>query len=76
MKAVKNWLMNYLTSIAGGIAGLPQIIEGYTSTPRNWTLIVSGVATFILGLCAKDADGKKPEDFVQAVKDAIGKAKK
>ena len=76
MNAVKAWFMNWFTSIAGGVAGLPQIIEGYTSVPKNWMLIISGIATLILGLCAKDADGTKPEDIVQQVKDAIVKAKK
>ena len=56
MDAIKTWFMNWLTSIAGGVAGIPQIIEGYTSQPKNWTLIITGIGTFILGLVAKDSN--------------------
>lgn len=47
---IKNWL----TSLFGTVAGVPQIIEGFFSKPINWTLVITGVATLFLGLTAKD----------------------
>jgi hypothetical protein len=47
-------MKNWLTSLFGGIAGVPQIVEGAMSKPVNWALIISGISTVILGLVAKD----------------------
>jgi len=49
---IKNWI----TSVFGTVAGVPQVIEGLTSVPRNWMLVISGVATLALGLAAKQAN--------------------
>ena len=47
-------VVNWITSLLGGVAGIPQIIEGVTN--KNGWLIVSGVATFALGLASKQAN--------------------
>lgn len=52
----KSILKNWFTSLFGTIAGVPQIVEGLTSTPKNWTLVITGLSTLILGLVAKDAN--------------------
>ncbi len=49
-------LKNWLTSLFGTVAGVPQIVEGLTSVPKNWTLVITGLATLILGLAAKQAN--------------------
>ena len=53
-----NWLKSWLTTIFGTVAGLPQVIEGLFSKPINWTLVITGVATFLLGIFAKDYNEK------------------
>lgn len=52
----KSIFTSWWTSAAGTIAGLPQIIEGLSSKPVNWTLVITGVATFLFGLAAKDGN--------------------
>jgi hypothetical protein len=47
---------NWLTSILGTVAGVPQIIAGITSKPINWQLVITGIGTFVMGLAAKDAN--------------------
>lgn len=56
ISALKQVLINWLTSIAGTVAGVPQIIEGWTSQPKNWGKIITGIATVIIGLSAKDSN--------------------
>jgi uncharacterized membrane protein HdeD (DUF308 family) len=53
---IKAMLLNWFTSLFGGVAGVAQVIEGLTSVPKNWALVVSGLATIILGLTAKDSN--------------------
>lgn len=53
-----NWFKNWLTSLFGAVAGVPQIIEGLFSKPINWTLVITGISTVILGLVAKDYNTK------------------
>lgn len=48
-----DWV-NYKTSVAGIIGGLPQIVEGIAS--KNWTMVATGVCTLLLGFFAKDKD--------------------
>ena len=50
---MKTIIKNIKTSIAGSIAGLPMIIEGFAS--NNWVQIISGIGILITGLLAKDA---------------------
>lgn len=52
----KSILKNWFTSLFGTVAGIPQIVEGLSSTPKNWSLVISGLATLVLGLSAKDAN--------------------
>jgi hypothetical protein len=47
-------MKNWLTTLFGGVAGVPQIIEGLMSKPINWSLVITGVSTILLGLVAKD----------------------
>jgi hypothetical protein len=52
----KSILKNWFTSLFGTVAGVPQIVEGLTSSPKNWTLVITGLATLALGLSSKDAN--------------------
>lgn len=45
---VKNALEDLITTAAGTVIGLPQIIEGFTS--HNWFMIVEGFGKLIIGL--------------------------
>ena len=54
----KSIFTSWWTTAAGTIAGLPQIIEGLSSKPVNWSLVITGVATFLFGLAAKDGNEK------------------
>jgi hypothetical protein len=54
----KQILKNWFTSLFGTVAGIPQIVEGLTSTPKNWSLVITGLATLMLGLAAKDSNVK------------------
>ncbi len=49
-------LKNWFTSLFGTVAGVPQIVEGLTSSPKNWALVITGLATLMLGLTAKDSN--------------------
>jgi hypothetical protein len=53
---VKKWLVNWATSLLGSSAGGVLIIDGYTSQPKDWGKIISGVLTILLGLFAKDSN--------------------
>ena len=53
---MKTIIKNIKTSIAGSIAGLPLILEGFAS--NNWVQIISGIGILITGLLAKDADNE------------------
>ena len=52
MDYIKNWL----TTVFGGVAGIPQIVEAVSTKPINWQLLITGIATLLLGIFAKDAD--------------------
>ena len=52
---IKRWFTNWATSLLGSSAGGVLIIEGYTSIPKDWGKIISGILTVLLGLFAKDA---------------------
>ncbi len=54
MGAIRGMFTSWVTSVLGGIAGVPLIIEGFASVPRNWTKIIEGIGVFFLGLAAKD----------------------
>ncbi len=41
---------SWFTSLFGTVAGIPQIIEGFSSKPVNWTLVITGIGTLLLGL--------------------------
>jgi hypothetical protein len=45
---------NWKTSTTGIIGAIPQIATGIQT--KNWSLVISGVATILMGLCAKDGD--------------------
>jgi hypothetical protein len=53
---MKRILKNIKTSIAGSIAGLPMIINGFAT--NNWVEIISGIGILITGLLAKDANNE------------------
>jgi len=55
MKSVKGFILNWLTSVFGAVAGVPLIIDGLTSIPRDWTKVITGVGAFLVGLFAKDS---------------------
>lgn len=48
----KNLFESYISTLAGSIAGIPQIIEGYTNHDLN--KIVEGVCVFLLGIVVKE----------------------
>ncbi len=54
----KSIFTSWWTSTAGTVVGLPQIIEGLSSKPINWTLVIQGIAAMLLGLAAKDGNEK------------------
>ena len=45
---------NIKTSLFGSVAGLPLVVEGISK--KDYALVISGVATLVLGLMAKDHD--------------------
>ena len=51
---MRHILKNIKTSFFGSIAGLPLVADGLAR--KDAAMIVSGVATLILGLMAKDHD--------------------
>ena len=51
-RILHNALNSYLTSIAGTVAGLPDIIEGFTS--KNWSLFAKGLGLLIIGLASNE----------------------
>ena len=56
MKKIKNLFKNatqsITTTLLGGIAGLPELLEGINE--NNGQKIIVGLATFLLGLFAKE----------------------
>lgn len=51
---MKRILKNIKTSFVGSIAGLGLIFDAIAT--KDWAMAVSGVATMLLGLFAKDSD--------------------
>jgi hypothetical protein len=51
---IKNWL----TTIFGAVAGVPQILDGAFSVPVDWAQIALGVGLLLVGLFTSNA---KPE---------------
>jgi Fe2+ transport system protein B len=51
---MKRILKNIKTSFLGSIAGLSLIFDAIGT--KDWAMAVSGVATMLLGLMAKDSD--------------------
>lgn len=51
---MKHIFKNIKTSFFGSIAGLPMVIDGLAK--KDIAMVVSGVATLVLGLMAKDHD--------------------
>lgn len=51
---MRHILKNIKTSFFGSIAGLPLVIDGLAK--KDPAMIISGVATLVLGLMAKDHD--------------------
>lgn len=51
---IKNWL----TTVFGTVAGVPQIIEGLFSVPKDWGKVLLGAGLLIVGLFTAN---KKPE---------------
>ena len=47
-------MKNWKTSVVGAAAALPQVIEG--ATTKNWSMLITGIATLLLGLFAKDSN--------------------
>lgn len=61
VELIKSWLKSWLTSVAGGIVGLPQIIQALSSEPIDWQMLATGIGALLLGLAAKDSDVKEKE---------------
>jgi len=53
---IKRWFVNWATSLLGASAGGVLILDGYTSQPKDWGKIISGILTILLGLFAKDSN--------------------
>ena len=51
---LKAIFINWFTSLAGSVAGVSQIIDGFADTPDDWAQIILGIALIIAGLLAKD----------------------
>lgn len=51
---MRNILKNIKTSFMGSIAGLSLLTNAIQN--KDWAMAVSGLATMILGLLAKDSD--------------------
>jgi hypothetical protein len=51
-RLIHNALDSYLTSIAGTIVGLPNIIEGFSS--KNWALVIQGIGELLIGLASNE----------------------
>jgi hypothetical protein len=45
---VTNALQDAITSIAGGVIGLPDIINGFQQ--HSWAIVLKGVGELIIGL--------------------------
>ncbi len=45
---------NWITSLFGAIAGLPQIVEGLMAKPKDWAKVYYGLTLLIAFLSAKD----------------------
>ena len=61
METLKSWAKSWFTSVAGGIVGLPQIVQALSGEPINYQLLITGVGSLLLGLAAKDSDVKDNE---------------
>lgn len=51
---MRNILKNIKTSFMGSIAGLGLMVDAIQN--KDWAMAISGIATMILGLLAKDSD--------------------
>lgn len=51
---MKNIFKSIKTTLFGTFAGIPQIVEGVQT--HNWSHILTGLGTLLLGLFAKDHD--------------------
>jgi hypothetical protein len=49
-RILKNAIGDLLTSVLGGLAGLPVLVEGIQT--KNTAKIIEGLALFLLGLIA------------------------
>lgn len=47
-------MKNWRTTVTGIAAAAPQIAEGVAT--KNWSLLVSGIATLLMGIFAKDSN--------------------
>ena len=66
LEKIKEMIASGWTTAFGTIAGVPEIIQGWTSQPKDWMLIIKGIALLLMGIAAKDAgkeavSGKQPE---------------
>lgn len=55
-RILKNAIGDLLTSVLGGLAGLPVLVEGIQT--KDTAKIIEGLALFLLGLIA---DSKNPK---------------
>jgi len=51
-RILHNAINSYLTSLAGTVAGLPDMIEGFTS--KDWSLFAKGLGLLIIGLASNE----------------------
>lgn len=53
---IQSIIKNWLTSVFGGVAGVPLIVAGFAANPDDWNMIIAGIGAFIVGLAAKQAN--------------------
>jgi hypothetical protein len=51
-RLIHNALDSYITTVAGSIVGVPDIIEGFTT--KNWTLLIKGIGEFLIGMACNE----------------------
>jgi len=51
---LKGIFVNWFTSLAGSVAGVSQVIDGFAAAPDDWFKIIGGLAIMVAGLLAKD----------------------